>query len=78
LGSCRVSSTNAFNDSRDVPTVIKASLGIGCHHVGKLKQLPNSELTESAREHRERELLERIVARDREAMREFTYRIIIV
>jgi hypothetical protein len=41
-------------------------------------QLPNSELTESAREHRERELLERIVARDREAMREFTYRIIIV
>jgi RNA polymerase sigma-70 factor (ECF subfamily) len=34
-------------------------------------QLPNSELTESARERRERALLERIAARDREAMREF-------
>jgi RNA polymerase sigma-70 factor, ECF subfamily len=34
-------------------------------------QLPVSELTESAREHRERALLERIAARDREAMREF-------
>src|ERR1700741_4397349 len=33
--------------------------------------LLNDELTESAREHRERELLERIDARDREAMREF-------
>jgi RNA polymerase sigma-70 factor, ECF subfamily len=31
----------------------------------------NNELTESAREHRERVLLERIGARDREAMREF-------
>jgi RNA polymerase sigma-70 factor (ECF subfamily) len=31
----------------------------------------NSELTESARESRERELLERIAARDREAMRKF-------
>jgi len=34
-------------------------------------QLLNSELTERAREHRERELLKRIDARDREAMREF-------
>ena len=33
--------------------------------------LLNNELTENAREHRERELLERIGARDREAMREF-------
>jgi len=33
--------------------------------------LLNNELTESARDHRERELLERIGARDREAMREF-------
>jgi DNA-directed RNA polymerase specialized sigma24 family protein len=33
--------------------------------------LLNNELTENAREHRERELLERIDARDREAMREF-------
>jgi RNA polymerase sigma-70 factor, ECF subfamily len=38
---------------------------------GTSMQLLNSELTESAREHRERELLERIGARDREAMREF-------
>jgi RNA polymerase sigma-70 factor (ECF subfamily) len=37
------------------------------HSIQALK----SELTESAREHRERELLERIDARDREAMREF-------
>lgn len=36
------------------------------HSIQALK----SELTESAREHRERELLERIDARDREAMRE--------
>jgi hypothetical protein len=34
-------------------------------------ELLNSELTESAREHRERERLKRIDARDREAMREF-------
>jgi hypothetical protein len=33
--------------------------------------LLNNELTENAREHRERELLERIGARNREAMREF-------
>src|ERR1700751_2255920 len=38
---------------------------------GNSVQLLNSELTESAREHRERELLKRIDARDREAMREF-------
>jgi RNA polymerase sigma-70 factor, ECF subfamily len=38
---------------------------------GKSIQLLNTELTENAREHRERELLERIGARDREAMREF-------
>ena len=38
---------------------------------GYSTQLLNSELTESAREHRERELLKRIDARDREAMREF-------
>lgn len=38
---------------------------------GNAVQLLNSELTESAREHRERELLKRIDARDREAMREF-------
>jgi RNA polymerase sigma-70 factor (ECF subfamily) len=38
---------------------------------GHSTQLLNSELTERAREHRERELLERIDARDREAMREF-------
>jgi len=38
---------------------------------GNSIQLLNSELTERAREHRERELLERIDARDREAMREF-------
>jgi RNA polymerase sigma-70 factor (ECF subfamily) len=37
------------------------------HSIQALK----NELTESAREHRERELLERIDARDREAMREF-------
>ena len=37
------------------------------HSIQALK----SELTEGAREHRERELLERIDARDREAMREF-------
>jgi RNA polymerase sigma-70 factor (ECF subfamily) len=38
---------------------------------GNSIQLLNSELTESAREHRERQLLERIDARDREEMREF-------
>jgi len=38
---------------------------------GNSTELLNSELTERAREHRERELLERIDARDREAMREF-------
>jgi RNA polymerase sigma-70 factor, ECF subfamily len=38
---------------------------------GNSIQLLNDELTESAREHRECELLERIDARDREAMREF-------
>jgi RNA polymerase sigma-70 factor, ECF subfamily len=38
---------------------------------GNSVQLLNSELTESAREHRERELLKRIDARDREAMRAF-------
>jgi RNA polymerase sigma-70 factor (ECF subfamily) len=38
---------------------------------GNSIELLNSELTERAREHRERELLERIDARDREAMREF-------
>jgi RNA polymerase sigma-70 factor, ECF subfamily len=37
---------------------------------GQSIQPLNSELTESAREYRERELLERIDARDREAMRE--------
>jgi len=32
-----------------------------------------NKLTESAREHRERELLKRIDARDREAMRDFCF-----
>jgi RNA polymerase sigma-70 factor, ECF subfamily len=38
---------------------------------GRSTQLPNAELTERARELRERELLERIDSRDSEAMREF-------
>jgi RNA polymerase sigma-70 factor, ECF subfamily len=45
--------------------------GISIAMPGNSMQLLNAQLTETAHEHRERDLLERIDARDREAMREF-------
>ena len=45
---------------------------------GNSMQLLNAQPTETAHEHRERDLLERIDARDREAMREFYLNCIII